>query len=106
MIPINEEYVKVGMLGALLLHVVAILFGVYESGLLLSLITAAALGFAVAERFDLVKAKVELCEAHVYKHLELGTLLYCDAEQTTHTDYKYLGTAKVPCVKVGRCSLA
>jgi len=106
MISINEEYVKIGMAGALLLHVIAILFGVYETGLLLSLIVAAALGFAVAERFGLIAAKVKLCEAHIYKHLENGELLYCDAKQATHADYEYLGTAKVNCENVGRCSLA
>jgi hypothetical protein len=103
---IEEKYLKYGMAIALALHVVAILFGVYEGGTLLAGFVAAALGFAVAERFGLAKAKVELCEAHIYKHLELGTLLYCDSEQATHTDYQYLGTAKVPCDKVGRCSLA
>jgi len=103
---IDEKIVKYGMAGVLALHVVATLFGVYHGGTLLALFVAAALGFAVAERFGKVEAKVELCEAHIYKHLELGTLLYCDSEQATHTDYQYLGTAKVPCSKVGRCSLA
>ena len=103
---INETYVKYGLAGVFGLHILAILFGVYDGGVLLSLLVAVALGFAAAERFDLVKAKVDLCEAHIYKHLENGELLYCDAEQTTHADYKYLGTAKVDCNKVGRCSLA
>jgi hypothetical protein len=50
--------------------------------------------------------KAKLCEAHVYKHLETGELLYCDEQQATHRDYEYLGTAKVKCEKVNRCSLA
>ena len=103
---INETYVKYGLAAVTALQALAILFGIYDGGTLLSLVVLAALSFAAAERFDLVKAKVELCEAHIYKHLENGELLYCDAEQTTHADYKYLGTAKVDCNKVGRCSLA
>ena len=103
---INETHVKYGLAAVFGLHVLAILFGVYEGGMILSLVVAAALGFVAAERFGLLKAKIELCEAHIYKHLENGELLYCDAEQATHTDYKYLGTAKVDCNKVGRCSLA
>ena len=52
------------------------------------------------------KGKAALCDAHIYKHLELGTLLYCDSAQATHTDYQYLGTAKVKCSNVGNCSLS
>ena len=103
---IDAKYVKYGLAGILVLHALGILFNVYESGVLLSLVVLAGLGVAVAEKFGVEVAKVELCEAHVYKHLELGTLLYCDSEQATHTDYQYLGTAKVRCDKVGRCSLA
>lgn len=51
---IEEKYLKYGMAIALVLHVVAILSGVYESGTLLAVFVAAALGFAVAERFGLV----------------------------------------------------
>ena len=50
---------------------------------------------AVREFKEARAAKEALCDAHIYKHLELGTLLYCDEAQATHTDYKYLGTAKV-----------
>ena len=103
---IEEKYIKYGLAGVFALQVVAILFGVYEGGELISLVVAAALGFAVAERFGLVKAKIELCDAHVYKHLENGELLYCDSEQATHKDYQYLGTSKVNCKNVGNCSLA
>jgi len=103
---INETYVKYGLAGIFGLQLVAILFGIYDGGTFLSLVVAAALGFAVAERFDLVKAKIDLCEAHIYKHLENGELLYCDSKQATHADYEYLGTAKVNCKNVGRCSLA
>jgi len=53
-----------------------------------------------------VVRKVKLCDAHVYKHLENGELLYCDAKQATHRDYQYLGTSKVKCDRVNRCSLA
>ena len=103
---IEAKYLKYGLAGVLILHALGILFNVYESGALLSLVVLAGLGVAAAEKFGFEVAKVELCEAHVYKHLELGTLLYCDSEQATHTDYQYLGTAKVPCDKVNRCSLA
>ena len=103
---IEEKYIKYGLAGVFVLQALGILFGAYESGHLLSLLVLAALGFAAAERFDLLKAKIKLCDAHIYKHLENGELLYCDAEQATHADYKYLGTAKVDCSKVGRCSLA
>jgi hypothetical protein len=101
---IDAKYVKYGLAVILVLQALSILFN--AGGALLSLVVLAGLGVAVAEKFGVEVAKVELCEAHVYKHLELGTLLYCDSEQATHTDYKYLGTAKVPCDKVNRCSLA
>jgi hypothetical protein len=98
------KYFKYVLGGAFALQTLAVLMS--SNSVLLTLLIAAVLGVAAAREFDLLKGKVDLCEAHVYKHLELGTLLYCDAAQATHTDYQYLGTAKVPCDKVGRCSLA
>ncbi len=66
-----------------------------------------ALVLVGVREFKEVRAEKDaLCDAHVYKHLELGTLLYCSEAQATHTDYKYLGTAKVKCANVGSCSLA
>lgn len=103
---INETYVKYGLAGVVALQVVAILFGIYDGGTLLSLVVLAALAFVAAERFDLVKAKIKLCDAHIYKHLENGTLQYCDTKQATHADFEYLGTAKVNCKNVGSCSFS
>ena len=91
----ENTHIKYGLAGALALHIIGILFGVYEGGVLLALVVGAALAFATAGHFGLVEAKVKLCEAHIYKHKEFGTLLYCDAKQDTHRDYDYLGTAKV-----------
>lgn len=76
----------------------------FVSNIIASAITLVALGLAIVGEYD--KARVKLCDAHVYKHLELGTLLYCDSEQATHTNYQYLGTAKIACDNVGRCSLS
>lgn len=103
---INETYVKYGLAGVFGLQIVAILFGIYDGGSFLSLVVAAALGFVVAERFDLVKVKVDLCDAHIYKHLESGELLYCDSKQASHANHEYLGTSKVNCKNVNRCSLS
>jgi hypothetical protein len=69
--------------------------------IVLGVLVVAIVGFKVVE-----KARAKLCDAHVYKHLENGELLYCDEKQDTHKDYEYLGTAKVKCEKVNRCSLA
>ena len=102
----EEKYIKYGLAGVFVLHALGILFGAYDGGTILSLVVLAALGFAAAERFGLVGAKIKLCDAHIYKHLENGTLLYCDSEQATHADYQYLGTSKVNCKNVGNCSLA
>ena len=82
----------------------AIVLNVFAEGPIVAVVTLAALGFAAWGEFQ--KAKVKLCDAHVYKHLENGTLLYCDSEQATHKDYQYLGTSKVKCENVGNCSLA
>ena len=79
----------------------------FADGVFASAITVVALGLAIVGEYEVYKkGKVKLCDAHVYKHLELGTLLYCDAEQATHTNYQYLGTAKVKCENLGRCSLS
>ena len=90
---------KTGVVISLVIQV-GLLFNGHVIG---ALVTGVVL---VALAVDLFKAKVELCDAHIYKHLELGTLLYCDSEQATHTDYQYLGTAKVNCKNVGSCSLS
>jgi uncharacterized membrane protein YuzA (DUF378 family) len=103
---IEEKYIKYGLAGVFALQIVAILFGVYESGTLISLVVAAALGVAAAERFGFVKAKIELCDAHIYKNKEDGSLLYCDSKQASHASHDYLGTSKVNCKNVGRCSLS
>jgi len=79
----------------------------FADNIFVSAITVVALGLTIIGEYDEYKnAKAKLCDAHIYKHLELGTLLYCDSEQATHTDYQYLGTAKVRCESVGRCSLS
>ena len=82
----------------------AIALNIFVSGAVTTLVTLVVLGLAAFNEFK--NAKIKLCDSHVYKHLELGTLLYCDAEQATHKDYQYLGTAKVKCENVGSCSLA
>ena len=64
----------------------------------------AAILFGIVGYF--IWKKDELCDAYVYKHLETGELLYCDEEQATHTDYQFVGQAKVKCEKVNRCSLS
>ena len=45
-------------------------------------------------------------KAWIYKHYELGTYLYCDAEQTNPRDYQFLGTGDFDPSAVERCSLA
>ncbi len=102
---INETYIKYGLAGVTALQAVAILFGIYDGGTLLSLVVLAALAFVAAERFGLVN-KVKLCEAHIYKNKEDGSLLYCDSEQASHANHDYLGTSKVDCKNVNRCSLS
>lgn len=42
----------------------------------------------------------------VYKHLELGTFLYCDTDQGNPKDYEFIGTSKVSADKAERCFLA
>lgn len=42
----------------------------------------------------------------IYKHLELGTFLYCDADQKNPRDYMFIGTATINSKKAERCSLA
>ena len=103
---INETYVKYGLAGVTVVQALAILFGVYDGGTLLSLVVLAALAFVAAERFDLVKVKIDLCDAHVYKNKEDGSLLYCDSIQASHANHDYLGTSKVNCKNVNRCSLS
>ena len=97
----NQTYLKYGLIGALVLYALAVLAG-FAGNVLMSLVVIGALGAAVADKF----AKIKLCDAHVYKHLENGELLYCSTKQATHKDYQYLGTSKVNCDNVGRCSLA
>ena len=99
----NQTYLKWGLLGVLVLYSISVLAG-FAGNVLLSLIVIAALGAAVGDK--IMKEKIVLCEAHVYKHLENGELLYCDSAQATHKDYEYLGTSKVNCKNVNRCSLA
>ena len=89
---------------AVLTALFAILFIGEGFATLASLVALVLVG--VREVQELRKEKEALCDAHIYKHLELGTLLYCDEEQTTHTDYQYLGTAKVKCSNVNSCSLS
>ena len=80
---------------------------IFVGGDFASVISFVALAFVGVQEFkEMRKVKVALCDAHVYKHLELGTLLYCDDAQATHKNYQYLGTAKVKCENVGSCSLA
>ena len=95
-----------GAVGVALALQLAAVFGFY--GMITAIVTSVVLLLVGANElgFDLFKEKIELCDAHVYKHLENGTLLYCDSEQATHADYQYLGTAKVNCKNVGNCSLA
>lgn len=97
----NKTILKAG-LGLALAAQVAIVFGyiVTFAALVAGAVVAVLLGDALRPA-----AKVKLCDAHIYKHKELGTLEYCDAAQATHKDFDYLGTAKVDCDNVGRCSL-
>jgi hypothetical protein len=97
----NQTYLKYGLIGALILYCLSVLAG-FAGNVLMSLVVIGALGAAVGDKL----AKVKLCEAHVYKHLENGELLYCDTKQATHKDYQYIGTSKVDCKNVNRCSLA
>ncbi len=97
----NQIYLKYGLIAALVLYAISMLAG-FAGNVVISLVVIGALGAAIGDKF----AKVKLCDAHVYKHLENGELLYCDAAQATHKDYEYLGTSKVDCKNVNRCSLA
>jgi len=45
-------------------------------------------------------------KAWIYKHRELGTFLYCDADQGMTQDYIFQGTGRFKSSKVERCSLA
>jgi len=99
----NKTILKYGLIAALVLQVGIIANILVTVGVIA---TVVVLGAALADVMGVGAAKVKLCDAHIYKHKELGTLLYCDAQQATHRDYDYLGTAKVDCDKVGRCSLA
>lgn len=100
------KYAKYGLAAIFALHVLGVVMGAYDGGVILQLLVIAGLGLAVAEHFGIVKAKIELCDAHIYKHLENGTMQYCDTKQATHADFEYLGTAKVNCKNVGSCSFS
>jgi len=93
---------------AIRIAVVTALFAIlFIGGGFAKLASLVALGLVGVREFkEAREAKAALCDAHIYKHLELGTLLYCDEEQATHSDYQYLGTAKVKCENVNSCSLA
>jgi len=99
----NKDTILKAGLGLALAAQVAIILGYVVT--FAALIAGAVIAVALGDAFR-AEAKVKLCDAHIYKHLENGTLLYCDAKQATHKDYQYLGTAKVNCDNVGRCSLA
>lgn len=98
----KDTILKIG-LGLALAGQVAIILGYVVT--FAALVTGAVLAVMLGDGLR-AKAKVKLCDAHIYKHLENGTLLYCSTKQATHKDYDYLGTAKVDCDNVGRCSLA
>jgi len=97
----NQTYLKYGLVAALLLYAVSILAG-FAGSVVTTLVVLGALVAAVADKL----AKVKLCDAHVYKNKEDGTLLYCDSEQANHASHDYLGTSKVDCNNVNRCSLS
>ena len=97
----NQTYLKYGLIGALVLYALSFIAG-FAGNILISIVVVAALGAAVADKF----AKVKLCDAHIYKNKEDGSLLYCDSKQASHSNHTYLGTSKVDCKNVNRCSLA
>lgn len=97
----NQTYLKYGLIAALVLYAISMLAG-FAGNVLVSFVVIGALGAAIGDKF----AKVKLCDAHVYKHKESGELLYCDSEQASHSNHDYLGTSKVDCKNVNRCSLA
>lgn len=97
----NQTYLKYGLIGALVLYALSVLAG-FAGNVLISLVVIAALGAAVGDKV----AKVKLCDAHIYKNKEDGTLLYCDSKQANHASHDYLGTSKVDCANVNRCSLS
>jgi len=47
-----------------------------------------------------------LVEAHIYKHVESGVLVYCNTKQASHGNHKYLGTAKVKEKNVVTCKFS
>jgi len=97
----NQTYLKYGLIGALVLYALSVLAG-FAGNVLISLVVIAALGAAVGDKL----AKVKLCDAHIYKNKEDGSLLYCDSKQASHANHDYLGTSKVDCANVNRCSLS
>ena len=97
----NQTYLKYGLGGTLVLYSLSILAG-FSGNVLMVIVVLGALIAAVADKF----VKVKLCDAHVYKNKEDGSLLYCDSEQASHANHDYLGTSKVNCKNVNRCSLS
>ena len=97
----NQTYLKYGLIAALVLYAVSIIAG-FAGNALMVIVVLGALIAAVADKF----AKIKLCDAHIYKNKEDGSLLYCDSKQASHANHDYLGTSKVNCKNVNRCSLS
>lgn len=97
----NQTYLKYGLIAALVLYSLSVLAG-FAGNAVVVIIVLGALGAAVGDKF----MKVKLCDAHIYKNKEDGSLLYCDSEQASHANHDYLGTSKVECKNVNRCSLS